>query len=105
MKNPLVNNGKDAFLRYDKKMARRVFNEYGKIYVMTIDRDPITSLTEPHRYIRGEKTSLMDKDKIISNFDELLYDFSEWLSTIGYGNKPQRYKAKKQMFSYWFRLF
>lgn len=105
MKNAIVSNENETYIRHNKKLARRIFLEYGRLYVMSIDRDPISSVSCAHEYIRGTKCGLYDDDKVINTFDELLEDFSKWLETDGYGHTPQRYDANNYLFSYWEKLF
>lgn len=93
-------------IKYDKVRFYQNFI-YGivVIYVMTDDRDPISSLTMPHKYVKGCKpyceSTLIGT---INNFDEVLEDFADWLNTNGYGHEPEPYKAKNLQFSYWLKI-
>lgn len=92
-----------TYVRLNKIAARNSFDSGVKIYVMSIDRNPIDSVTTAHEYKKGCKPLcawLNEKDSI-DTFGELLEDFSEWLDTDGYGHIPDRYAARHYKFSYW----
>lgn len=102
----VVSNHNEAYLKIDSKTAQTLFNKgIVVIYVMTDDRDPISSLTMPHKYVKGCKPycegTLIGT---INNFDEVLEDFADWLNTNGYGHEPEPYKAKNLQFSYWLKI-
>lgn len=103
MKNKVVSDYVDTYIRLSKTNARKVFERGKKVYVMSIDRNPINSITSPYIYYIGCKPLYNWKNgkTEINTFDELLEDFSEWLDTDGYGHIPQRYDAKHYRFSYW----
>ena len=92
-----------TYERLTKPTARKAFESGKKVYVMSIDRNPINSLTSPHKYYIGCKSicGWFNGKERINTFDDLLEDFSEWLDTDGYGHIPQRYDAKHYIFSYW----
>jgi hypothetical protein len=91
------------FMRLNKTLARKAFESGESVYVMSIDRNPITSLTCPYKYYIGCKSlwGWHNGKTEVNTFDELLEDFSEWLYADGYGHVPQRYDAKHYRFSYW----
>ena len=95
MKNKVMNN----YLRLTKTIARKVFESGSEVYVMSIDRNPVQSITSPHIYRIG--CNALCGATSVNTFDELLQDFSEWLYTEGYGHTPQRYNAEHYRFSYW----
>ena len=94
------------YKRMSKKVAEKAFKDGLSVYVMSIDRNPINSLSSPYIYHMGCKPIMACDSKfdVINTFDELLEDFSEWLDCDGYGHCPQRYYAKKHLFSYWLRV-
>ena len=96
MKNKVMN----GFERLTKTSARKAFESGKEVMVMSIDRNPVQSITSPYTYYIGCKP-LCSEITAINTFDELLEDFSEWLDTDGYGHIPQRYDAKHYRFSYW----
>ena len=104
MKNKIVSENGETYRRLFKTTAEKLFNQGDTIYVMSIDRNPVNSLTEAHAYFKGCNSPTTFEKGQINKFDDLLTDFSEWLSTVGYGRMPQKYMAKKQMFSYWVKL-
>lgn len=103
MKNKIVSGYGKTFERLSKVAARKAFENGEWLFVMSIDRNPINSLSSPFMYHKGGKSMCgwWNGKTEIDTFDELLEDFSEWLDTDGYGHTPQRYMAKKYMFSYW----
>lgn len=105
MKNKVVSGYGDTYERLTKRSAERVFNNGGNLYVMSVDRNPIESLTSPYIYYIGCKSMCgwFNGKNEINTFGELLEDFSEWLETDGYGHMPQRYDATHYRFSYWIK--
>lgn len=103
MKNKIVSGNGKTYRRLTKSSARKAFESGGKLYVMSIDRDPISSFSSPYIYYNGCKSlcGWFNGNTEITTFDELLEDFAEWLDTDGYGHIPQRYDAKHYRFSYW----
>jgi len=108
MNNKVVSGYGMKYIRLTKKMAEKAFKEGFRVYVMSIDRNPINSLSSPYIYYRGCKPimsvmNVYSEFDCINTFDELLEDFSTWLDTDGYGHCPQRYDAKHYRFSYWLK--
>lgn len=102
MKNKIVtDNATLTYKRVNKTRAKTLFNMGETIYLMSNDRDPITSLTAPKCYAKQHK---MINGKYAETFDDVLQDFSNWLWTDGYGHMPDVYKARNELFSYWVRL-
>jgi hypothetical protein len=102
MKKALVNNGVDAYLRYPKNSAKQTFELYGRIYIMPNDKDPCSDPALKHEYVRGEKCGLTDKNAVMSTFNDALNDYKKYSSE----NKiTPRYKVKKELFSYWVKMF
>lgn len=95
-----------TYLRVNKMVAQKIFEEgTGRLYVMTSDRNPVTSLTTAHEYKKGCMPYYYGSvRKSIETFDGLLEDFSYWLDTDGYGHMPDRYRAAHEMFSYWVKI-
>jgi hypothetical protein len=105
MKNKVVSGFGETYERLTKASARKAFEGGKMVYVMSIDRNPITSLTSPYIYYIGCKSlcGWFNGKTEINTFDELLEDFSVWLDTDGYGHNPQRYDAEHYRFSYWLK--
>lgn len=103
MKNKVVSGFGKTYVRLSKASARKAFESGLELYVMSIDRDPISSLSSPYMYYIGCKSlcGWYNGKTEINNFEELLEDFSQWLDTDGYGHIPQRYDAKHYRFSFW----
>ena len=106
MKKRIISGNGKTYRRLTKSSARKAFDGGGKIYVMSIDRNPVNSLTSPYIYYAGCKSlcGWFNGNTEIATFDDLLVDFSEWLYTDGYGHIPQRYDAMHYRFSYWIEL-
>ena len=106
MKNKVVSDFGRTYRRLSKPNAKKAFEEGKTLYVMSIDRNPVNSLTSPYMYFVGCRPimGMYSVHKTIETFDDLLEDFSEWLGTDGYGHMPQRYDAKNYRFSYWSKL-
>ena len=106
MKKRIISGNGKSYMRLSKSDARKSFERGIRLYVMAIDRDPISSLTSPHLYYKGCKSirGYYNGKPEISSFDDLLSDFSEWLYCDGYGHIPQRYDANHYRFSYWIEL-
>ena len=105
MKNKIVSGNGKTYRRLTKSSARKVFESGGKLYVMSIDRDPISSFSSPYIYYNGCKSlcGWFNGNTEITTFDELLENFAEWLDTDGYGHIPKRYDAKHYRFSSWIK--
>ncbi len=101
MNNKIVYSDGEVYERLNKTNARNAFGRGECVYIMSIDRNPITSLTSSHKYYVGCKS--LRGDDVINTFDDLLKDFSEWLYNDGYGHIPQKYDAEHHRFSYWVR--
>lgn len=103
MNNKVISGDGKTYERLSKASARKAFESGVELFVMSIDRNPIQSLTSPYKYYIGCKSMCgwFNGKTEINSFDELLEDFSEWLDTDGYGHIPQRYDAKHYRFSYW----
>ena len=95
-----------GYRRLNKTSARKAFENGEKLYVMSIDRNPVNSPSTAYIYYIGCK-SLCEYDinkSHISTFDDLLSDFSEWLYTDGYGHMPDKYRSRNFLFSYWLKV-
>ena len=98
----MVTSETDSFLRLNKTCAKREFENGGKLYVMSIERNPISSPGTAYIYYKGCKPLWGDSGWTeINTFEEMLADFSEWLYNDGYGHMAQRYDADNYRFSYW----
>lgn len=105
MNNRFVSDGNETYHRISKTIAKKGFEKGANVYVMSIDRDPISSLTKPHKYRIGCKPLCYNNGKVdITSFNEVLGDFSDWLYNIGYGRIPQRYDAENFRFSFWLKI-
>ena len=95
--------GGKSYQRLSRPSARKAFEAGKSLLVMSIDRNPIESLSSPHFYKKGCKAYMFECTEVdtINTFDELLEDFSQFLDTDGYGHMPQRYDAANYRFSYW----
>ena len=102
----ITGNDRGTYLRVNKIVAQKIFEEgNGRLYVMTSDRNPVTSLTTAHEYKKGCKPYYYGSEReSINTFDELLDDFEYWLDTDGYGHMPDRYRSMHEMFSYWVKI-
>ena len=103
MKNKCISGFGRSYERLSKVMARKMFDKGNELLVMSIDRNPIESLTEPRSYKKGCQSYTMGyiRKKTIETFEDLMEDFAWFLGTDGYGHMPQRYDAKHYRFSYW----
>ena len=103
MKNKTISGYGRSYERLSKTMANKAFDEGIEILVMSIDRNPVESLSSPHVYKKGCKSYMWEctEKYIIETFDDLIEDFAWFLVTDGYGHMPQRYDAKHYRFSYW----
>ena len=106
MKDKIISGNGKTFERLSKPSAKKAFEGGEKLYVMSVDRNPIKSLSSPYIYYIGCKSMCgwYNGKTEINTFDELLEDFAEWLDTDGYGHIPQRYDAKHYRFSYWIKI-
>ena len=104
----ITGNDRGTYLRVNRIVAQKIFEEgNGRLYVMTSDRNPVTSLTTAHEYKKGCKPYCYYYGSVretINTFDELLDDFAYWLDTDGYGHNPDRYRSMHEMFSYWVKI-
>ncbi len=101
MKNKIVSNKFQTFKRLTKTSARKAFDDGAEVYIMSIDRNPVNSLTSSIiYYLDCLPMCRWIKERVVT-FDDALEDFSEWLNTEGYGHIPQRYYAKNYLFSFW----
>lgn len=103
MKNKTISGFGRSYERLSKTMAKKAFDNGIEILVMSIDRNPVESLSSPHVYKKGCKTYMMKciGKYTIETFEDLMEDFSWFLDTDGYCHMPQRYDAKHYRFSYW----
>lgn len=106
MKNKIVSDFGKSFKRLNKTKARKEFELGKEILVMSIDRNPVNSLSSPYIYYKGCRPimGMFIEMEYVNTFDDLLEDFSTWLNCDGYGHMPQKYYARNYMFSYWVRL-
>lgn len=106
MNNKIVSDFGRTYKRLSKPQAKKAFEDGEKLYVMSIDRNPLNSFTSPYGYYKGCKPIMGAESEYerIETFEELLEDFSMWLDCDGYGHMPQRYDARNYRFSYWIRL-
>ena len=76
MKNKIVSGNGKTYRRLTKSSARKAFESGGKLYVMSIDRDPISSFSSPYIYYNGCKSlcGWFNGNTEITTFDELLED-------------------------------
>ena len=102
----ITGNDRGTYLRVNKIVAQKIFEEgNGRLFVMTSDRNPVTSLTTAHEYKKGCMCYYLGNgSKPIETFDELIDDFACWLDTDGYGHIPDHYRANKELFSYWVKI-
>lgn len=106
MNNKIVSDYNTTYERLSKSAARKAFDNGEQLYVMSIDRNPINSLSSAHIYHIGCKPiySWYSGKEVIKDFNDLLEDFSEWLENDGYGHMPQKYDAQHYRFSYWKKI-
>lgn len=105
MKNRIVHDDDRTFLRVDKSLAERIFNEGGTIAVMSSDRNPVNSLTSETYYKKGCKANwYYGENGIIDSFDRVLEDFGEFLISDGYGHMPDPVRGFNHQFSYWVKI-
>lgn len=71
-----------TYNRLTKPSAKKAFESGKKVYVMSIDRNPINSLTSPHKYYIGCKSicGWFNGKERINTFDDLLEDFRSGLT-------------------------
>lgn len=103
MKNKTISGFGKSYIRLSKVTARKMFDDGIEILVMSIDRNPVESLTSPRVYHKGCKSYMMGciGKSTIETFDDLMEDFAWFLESDGYGHMPQRYDARHYRFSYW----
>lgn len=101
----VISSNGEVYHRLAKPSARMAFENGEKLYVMSIDRNPVDSVTSAFCYWIGSPSicGWFNGKAKISTFEDLLDDFSEWLDTDGYGHIPHRYYAKHYRFSYWIK--
>ena len=101
----ITGNGRGTYLRVNKMVAQKIFEEgNGRLYVMTSDRNPVTSLTTAHEYKKGCIPYFTIDYVSIETFDQLITDFKEWVMYRGYGYERDPYRAKNELFSYWVKI-
>ena len=101
----ITGNNRGTYLRVNKKVAEKIFEEgNGRLYVMTSDRNPVTSLTTAHEYKKGCMPYFTIDCVSIETFDQLITDFKEWVMYRGYGHEIDPYRANKELFSYWVKI-
>lgn len=94
-----------TYLRVNKMVAQKIFEEgTGRLYVMTSDRNPVTSLTTAHEYKKGCMPYFTISYVSIETFDQLITDFKKWVMYRGYGYERDPYRANKELFSYWVKI-
>lgn len=104
MKKRIVSDDRiGTYLKIGRNIANKVFDEAtATLYVMTHDRNPVTSLTMAHEYRKGcEPYYITDP---IQTFNDLIEDFKQWLTYIGYGHQADDHNAKYELFSYWVKI-
>lgn len=107
MKTTIVSdsNSRGTYLRVNKMTAQKIFEEgTGRLYVMTSDRNPVTSLTSAHEYKKGCIPYFTIDCVSIETFDQLITDFKEWVMYRGYGYERDTYRGFKERFSYWVKI-
>ena len=96
---------KGMYLRLSKKRAKEVFDKGGRLFVMSSDRNPVVSLTGAHEYFIGcDSYYLGNGIKSVNTFEDMILDFCNWLAMDGYGHKPDLYRSKRCLFSYWVKI-
>ena len=73
MKNKNISGFGRSYERLSKVMARKMFDKGNELLVMSIDRNPIESLTEPRSYKKGCQSYMMGyiRNKTIETFEDL----------------------------------
>ena len=101
----ITGNDRGTYLRVNKIVAQKIFEEgNGRLYVMTSDRNPVTSLTTAHEYKKGCIPYFTIDYVSIETFDQLITDFKEWVMYRGYGLEKDIYRGFKERFSYWVKI-
>jgi len=101
----ITGNDRGTYLRVNKIVAQKIFEEgNGRLYVMTSDRNPVTSLTTAHEYKKGCIPYFTIDYTSIETFDQLITDFKEWVMYRGYGLEKDAYRGFKERFSYWVKI-
>ena len=101
----ITGNDRGTYLRVNKIVAQKIFEEgNGRLYVMTSDRNPVTSLTTAHEYKKGCIPYFTIDYVSIETFEQLITDFKEWVMYHGYGHKRDTYRGFKERFSYWVKI-
>lgn len=105
MKNKSISGFGKSYIRLSKVTARKMFDNGNELLVMSIDRNPVESLTSPRVYYKGCKSYMMGcvGKSTIETFEDLMEDFAWFLESDGYGHMPQRYDARHYRFSYWIK--
>ena len=103
MKNKSISGFGKSYIRLSKVSARKMFDDGNELLIMSIDRNPVESLTSPRVYHKRCQSYMMGcvGRSTIETFEDLMEDFAWFLESDGYGHMPQRYDAKHYRFSYW----
>ena len=77
MKNKCISGFGMSYERLSKVMARKMFDKGSELLVMSIDRNPVESLTSPRVYKKGCQSYMMGcvGKSSIETFDDLMEDF------------------------------